>query len=379
MTACTWVSSKWPSEAFGSRAVARCYVGAVGEEDILEADDAELIEACARHLAAVVPLPEAPEHAAVVRWPSSMPQYELGHRERVARIRQALPAGIFVVGQPYDGVGVPDCVRGAGETAEQVAAYLADAADARGDGSMSDTVYALYAVFMGSDDLREELADPDDRRDAVQEVENLYKSWEGTITVRGTYSTVGFRADADLMLWLVRSDAAGRAARPRRVPPDDDRPAHRPHVDVHGRRQAGGVHGRPRARVREGRRRRRPSCACTRSSARPSGTCCRATSAASCCASTGVAGREFPEVLANTTSDFGLGDWEWILAFEAEKARLARRRDPAAARNEGAALHEGRGPVHHGDPQARRRGDRRPDLTASSSTSARRVAAWSGT
>ena len=67
---------------------------------------------------------------------------------------------------------------------------------------MSHTVYALYAVFMGSDDLREELADPDDRRDAVQEIENLYKSWEGTITVRGTYSTVGFRADADLMIWL---------------------------------------------------------------------------------------------------------------------------------------------------------------------------------
>jgi oxygen-dependent protoporphyrinogen oxidase len=126
MTACTWVSSKWPSDAFGSRAVVRCYVGAVGEEDILEADDAELIEACARYLAAVVPLPEAPEHASVVRWPASMPQYELGHRERVTRIRQGLPAGIFVVGQPYDGVGVPDCVRGAGETAEQVAAHLAD-------------------------------------------------------------------------------------------------------------------------------------------------------------------------------------------------------------------------------------------------------------
>ena len=127
MTACTWVSSKWPSETYGSRAVLRCYVGAVGEEDILDADDGDLIEACARHLAAVVPLPERPEHAAVVRWPSSMPQYELGHVERVARIREGLPAGIFVVGQPYDGVGVPDCVRGAGETADQVAAHLAGA------------------------------------------------------------------------------------------------------------------------------------------------------------------------------------------------------------------------------------------------------------
>jgi chlorite dismutase len=33
----------------------------------------------------------------------------------------------------------------------------------------------------------------------------------------------------------------------------------------------------------------------------------------------GVVGREFPEILANTTSAFGLGDWEWILAFEAER------------------------------------------------------------
>jgi oxygen-dependent protoporphyrinogen oxidase len=127
MTACTWLSSKWPSGAFGGRAVVRCYVGAVGEEDILDADDEELIAACARHLAAVVPLPPEPAYARVVRWPSSMPQYELGHLERVARIRAALPPGIFVVGQPYDGVGVPDCVRGANEVAEQVASHLADA------------------------------------------------------------------------------------------------------------------------------------------------------------------------------------------------------------------------------------------------------------
>ena len=39
----------------------------------------------------------------------------------------------------------------------------------------------------------------------TQEVENLYKDWEGRVDVRGTYSTVGFRADADLMLWLVGS------------------------------------------------------------------------------------------------------------------------------------------------------------------------------
>ncbi len=122
MTAATWLSSKWPSDAYGDRAVVRCYVGAVGEEDVLDADDHEIVEACARHLAAVVSLPDAPEHAAVVRWPASMPQYEVGHLDRVAGIRAALPAGIVVVGQAYDGVGVPDCVRAAGAIAERIAA-----------------------------------------------------------------------------------------------------------------------------------------------------------------------------------------------------------------------------------------------------------------
>ncbi|MET0801564.1 MAG: protoporphyrinogen oxidase [Actinomycetota bacterium] len=121
MTAATWLSSKWPSPAFGSRAIVRCYVGAVGEEDILEADDQELINACARHLAAVVRLPDSPQHAALVRWPASMPQYEVGHLDRVARVRDALPAGIVVVGQAYDGVGVPDCVRAADEAAARIA------------------------------------------------------------------------------------------------------------------------------------------------------------------------------------------------------------------------------------------------------------------
>lgn len=127
MTASTWLSNKWPTEAFGTRAVIRSYVGAVGEEDVLDAEDSDIVDAVARFHAAVLPLPGEPEHAAVVRWPRSMPQFELGHRERVAAIRAALPAGIFVTGQAYDGVGIPDCVKGAGETAEAVVAHLRNA------------------------------------------------------------------------------------------------------------------------------------------------------------------------------------------------------------------------------------------------------------
>ena len=124
MTACTWISSKWPDPAYGSRAVVRCYVGGVGDEDVLDASDGDLVDACARHLSAVLDLPERPESSSVVRWMRAMPQYEVGHVDRVAAIRRSLPAGIFVVGSAYDGVGIPDCVRAAGETAEQVLAHL---------------------------------------------------------------------------------------------------------------------------------------------------------------------------------------------------------------------------------------------------------------
>jgi oxygen-dependent protoporphyrinogen oxidase len=53
-----------------------------------------------------------------------MPQYLVGHLERAERIRYELPPGIFVCGRSLDGVGVPDCVRSAGMTADAIAAYL---------------------------------------------------------------------------------------------------------------------------------------------------------------------------------------------------------------------------------------------------------------
>jgi oxygen-dependent protoporphyrinogen oxidase len=122
MTAATWLSNKWPDPAFGTRAVVRCFVGADGEEDILDAPDHDIIEACARHLSAVVALPAEPEAVTVVRWPASMPQYDVGHAARVERIREGLPEGMFVIGNAYDGVGIPDCVRAANDTADKVSA-----------------------------------------------------------------------------------------------------------------------------------------------------------------------------------------------------------------------------------------------------------------
>jgi protoporphyrinogen/coproporphyrinogen III oxidase len=125
MTAATFLSRKWPSAAFGDRAVLRCFVGGAGAEDVVEAPDSDIVQAVSRHLAAVLPLPATPQASEVVRWPRAMPQYEVGHLERVAAIEASLPPGIFVVGNAYRGVGVADTVRNANEVAERVRTHLA--------------------------------------------------------------------------------------------------------------------------------------------------------------------------------------------------------------------------------------------------------------
>lgn len=129
MTAATWVSRKWPDPAFGTRAVVRCYVGADGSEDVLDAPDDDIVAAVTRHLAAMTSLPPDAEHTAVVRWPKGMPQYDRGHLERIRRIDASLPPGIFVVGNAYRGVGVADTVRGATGIADTVAADIAGASE----------------------------------------------------------------------------------------------------------------------------------------------------------------------------------------------------------------------------------------------------------
>jgi oxygen-dependent protoporphyrinogen oxidase len=123
ITACTWISRKWPRPEFENRAVIRCYLGRAGAEGILAEPDGTLIDRAVGDLDRVLKLGR-PEEARVVRWERSMPQYEVGHLERMRRIHEALPDGIFVTGSAYGGVGVADCVRQAGETARDVHGYL---------------------------------------------------------------------------------------------------------------------------------------------------------------------------------------------------------------------------------------------------------------
>jgi oxygen-dependent protoporphyrinogen oxidase len=124
MTAATVVSKKWPDDAFEGRAVLRCFVGADGDDDELARDDGEIVADVAAALARVYGLPSRPEASDVIRWPRAMPQYEVGHLDRVAAIEAALPAGVVVAGQSYRGVGIPDCVRQGAEAARRILTVL---------------------------------------------------------------------------------------------------------------------------------------------------------------------------------------------------------------------------------------------------------------
>jgi oxygen-dependent protoporphyrinogen oxidase len=128
MTAATFVSRKWPSAEFGDRAVLRCFVGGAGAEDVLDETDQDIVDAVCRHVSAVLPLPSTPQSSRVVRWRDAMPQFEVGHLERVSRIMGSLPPGIVVAGNAYRGVGVADAVRSVTDAAERVLGHLAGAA-----------------------------------------------------------------------------------------------------------------------------------------------------------------------------------------------------------------------------------------------------------
>jgi oxygen-dependent protoporphyrinogen oxidase len=132
ITACTWVSRKWPQEAFASRAVLRCFVGRAGDEGALELPDAELVAIAAGDVARALgmPWPGEPASSRVIRWHRALPQYEVGHLDRLAAIERALAVdapGVFVTGSSCRGVGIADCVRQARDTAEGVTAYLSGA------------------------------------------------------------------------------------------------------------------------------------------------------------------------------------------------------------------------------------------------------------
>jgi len=131
--AATFSTVKWPHLASSSAPgaepleIVRCSVGRIGEEALLHRTDDELAALAAAELAEATGVRGRPAASRVTRWGGALPQYTVGHLDRVAAIRAAVAAqpGLAVCGAAYDGVGIPACVATARAAVSQVVAFLA--------------------------------------------------------------------------------------------------------------------------------------------------------------------------------------------------------------------------------------------------------------
>ncbi len=119
--ASTFSSQKWPM-ATGGLVVLRASVGRAGEATVLQRDDDDLVAAVRRDLRSLVGLTAEPVDALVTRWGGGLPQYAVGHVERVERVVRSVSdvPGLAVCGAAYDGVGVPACIASAYRAAGKV-------------------------------------------------------------------------------------------------------------------------------------------------------------------------------------------------------------------------------------------------------------------
>ncbi|MGY4690473.1 protoporphyrinogen oxidase [Salibacterium sp. K-3] len=113
ITACTWTHRKWAHAAPPGKALLRCYVGKPGGEDVVEKTDEELVDIVLKDLNHVMEVEGEPEYHNVTRWRHAMPQYEVGHDEKMERIARHLEEtfpGVYAAGAAYEGIGLPDCI-----------------------------------------------------------------------------------------------------------------------------------------------------------------------------------------------------------------------------------------------------------------------------
>jgi oxygen-dependent protoporphyrinogen oxidase len=114
LMAATFSSTKWPGRAPEGRVLLRGFVGGPHNQEILKHSDEELMQTVLAEFRDILGLnPFAkPLFWRVFRWYLGMPQYTLGHLDRVALIenRSGQIPGLALAGGSYRGVGVPNCI-----------------------------------------------------------------------------------------------------------------------------------------------------------------------------------------------------------------------------------------------------------------------------
>jgi oxygen-dependent protoporphyrinogen oxidase len=120
-----FMTVKWPHLG-GDAEIVRCMIGGIGQEDQLKRDDADLVAVAAAELAEATGVTGAPVATSVTRWDAGLPQYKVGHLDRVDQIRASVAnqPGLAVCGAAYDGLGIRSCVTTARTAVDEVLAAV---------------------------------------------------------------------------------------------------------------------------------------------------------------------------------------------------------------------------------------------------------------
>jgi oxygen-dependent protoporphyrinogen oxidase len=122
-------SLKFEGRAPSGSILVRAFVGGILQDEMMALPDDEIIEAVRDEFRALLGVTAAPGIIELQRWPDSMPQYEVGHLDRVGEIERAaarLPR-LVLAGAAYRGVGIPDCIRSGERAAHSVLSLVAQA------------------------------------------------------------------------------------------------------------------------------------------------------------------------------------------------------------------------------------------------------------
>lgn len=127
ITACTWTDKKWAHAAPDGKVLLRAYVGRPGSDVVKEHTDEELVKLARLDLDQMMEINGEPEFTIVTRLMNSMPQYEVGHIDRVKYVQQYMDEtypGLYLTGASFEAVGLPDCISQGKKTAEKLAYQL---------------------------------------------------------------------------------------------------------------------------------------------------------------------------------------------------------------------------------------------------------------
>jgi oxygen-dependent protoporphyrinogen oxidase len=123
LVACTWVGTKFSHRTPDNKVVARCFLGGWQDPAILDESDDDVLAIVRDELRDIAGVTAQPRFHRIFRWPHSMAQYTVGHAARIAEI-ETIAAGIpglYLAGNAYQGIGIPDCIRMGKAAAEAIA------------------------------------------------------------------------------------------------------------------------------------------------------------------------------------------------------------------------------------------------------------------